>query len=107
MSSPSQHSNDLLALGGNEFPLNSHRGTAFSADVSELFYLFTLTVSGYFGLFVAGARLWTQRVCSSACEIPQILPALPGQSSAQQGGNRSFLLQMITEKRVLLRASDL
>lgn len=67
MSSLSQHSNELLALGGNKFPLSSYKGTAFSAGVSELFCLSTWTVSGYFGLFGASVRLWMGRVCSSAC----------------------------------------
>lgn len=62
MSSLSQHSNELLALGGNKFPLNSHKGTTFSAGVSELFCLSACTVSGYSGLFVASARLWMGRV---------------------------------------------
>lgn len=75
MSSLSQHSNELLALGGNEFPLNPHKGMVFSAGVSELFCLSTCTVSGL------GCLGLVQGCGCGGCaavpaEIPQVLPAL-------------------------------
>lgn len=104
MSSLSQHSNELLAFGGNKFPLNSHKGRAFSAGVSELFSLSTCPVSGYFGLWMGcGAE---------PAEIPRVLPALgaPLASRTQlstPGWEQRFSAPDNPIKKVLLRAGEL
>lgn len=82
MSSLSQHSNELLALGGNKFPLNSHKGTAFSAGVSELFCLSACTVPGYSEFLGAGARLWMGMVSSTCGDPSSPFGSLPGHSPA-------------------------
>lgn len=56
MSSLSHPSSELLVLGGDHFPMNSRRGTAFPVGVSELFCSSTCAVSGYCVPSGAGAR---------------------------------------------------
>lgn len=56
MSSLSHPSSELLVLGGDQFPVNSRRGTAFPVGVSELFCSSTCAVSAYRGLSGAGVR---------------------------------------------------
>jgi len=92
MSSASQLSNDLLALGRNEFALNSHKGVAFSAGVSELFWI--ILPAHMHSLRLYGAVWgWCEAVDGESvqqCLLRSLesfqhwlLCSLPGQSSAQ------------------------